>query len=118
MKYELDQALSEILQRRTELRKKQERKKVRGLAGATAALFVILIAAVQGLAGIIPGNLSESYYGAFRLSQSAGGYVLVGVIAFAAAVAVTLICQRWRYRAGDLPPPEDREERKGGRKEE
>ena len=110
MKYELDHALSEILRRRTELRKKQERRKTRRLAGATAALFVILIAAVQELAGILPGEYSESVYGAFRLSQSAGGYVLVGVITFVLGAALTLVCLRSRNRMKGPDPP-DRHER-------
>ena len=111
MKYNTEQALSEVLRRRTvQIERKRERRKTRGLAGATAALFVILIAAVQGLAGILPGEYSESVYGAFRLSQSAGGYVLAGVIAFVLGAALTLVCLRSRNRMKGPDPP-DRHER-------
>lgn len=110
MKYKLERTLSEILRRRAELLKKQERKKIRGLAGVTAALFVLLVAAVQELAGVLPGEISESVYGAFRLSQSAGGYVLAGVVAFALGVALTLVCLRGRARMKGPDPP-DRHER-------
>ncbi len=110
MKYKLEQALSEILRRRAELLKKQERKRIRGLAGASAALFVLLLAAGERMAETLPGELSESVYGAFRLSQSAGGYVLAGVVAFALGVALTLVCLRGRARMKGPDPP-DRHER-------
>ena len=39
-----------------------------------------------------------SVYGAFLLSQEAGGYVMTAVIAFALGVAVTLLCLRLQKR--------------------
>ena len=38
--------------------------------------------------------------GATLLADSAGGYVLVGIVSFATAVAITVLCIRLRNKGG------------------
>ena len=38
------------------------------------------------------------FTGTSMLDQSVGGYVMVGVLSFAAAVAITLLCLRWKQK--------------------
>ncbi|MBQ3390761.1 MAG: hypothetical protein IJG57_06810 [Firmicutes bacterium] len=111
MRYDTDQALSEVLRRRTvQIEKKRERRVTRGLSGAAAVLTIALVAVIHGLTGPGVGEIGESFYGAFRLSQSAGGYVLAGVIAFILGAVVTLVCLKSQKRIKGPDPP-DRNER-------
>ena len=44
------------------------------------------------------GRLMAPLFGAMLLREDAGGYVLVGVVSFAAAVVITALCFRLRNR--------------------
>lgn len=57
----------------------------------TAGLYLSLAGGHEH--GLVPG-----LYGATLLSEEAGGYVLVGVLAFAAGVVLTLLCIRQRKK--------------------
>ena len=80
-----------------QLVRKQEQKALRRLGTLCAALALALTGALTHFAGSIPGAVQDAY-GATLLSESAGGYVLVGVAAFAAAVTLTVICMRLHER--------------------
>jgi hypothetical protein len=110
VRYDTDQALSEVLRRRTvQIEKQNERRVTQGLSGAAAVLTIALVAVIHGFTGSGAGEIEESFYGAFRLSQAAGGYVLAGVIAFILGAVVTLICIRGQKRARGPDPPNRRE---------
>ena len=48
---------------------------------------------------VAPGQTAAwGSFGAMLLRQDAGGYVLVGVVSFAAAAAITALCFRLRIR--------------------
>ena len=81
-----------------------------GLSGTAAMLTIALVAVFHGFTGSGAGEIEESFYGAFLLSQSAGGYVLAGVIAFLLGAVVTLLCIRSQKRIKGPDPP-DRNER-------
>ena len=110
MKYEIEQALSEVLRRRSAQVRRWEKRVTRGLSGTAAALAAALAVAVHGFSDFLPGKAEYSVYGAFRLPQSAGGYVLAGVIAFCIGAVITLLCIRWQNRVKGPDPP-DRSER-------
>ena len=96
MKYTTEEALAEIMRRSGQIIMQRERRACRVLSGITAALFavlVLMIAGMQGKPGITPAG---SVYGAFLLSQEAGGYVLASVIAFTLGVAVTLLSPKMK----------------------
>lgn len=79
-------------------------------------LFAVLMQAVGTVAG--PGQPEAwGVFGAMLLREDAGGYVLVAVVSFAAAVAITALCFRLKIRenrkkgGADKPDPQEKEER-------
>ena len=65
-----------------------------------------------------PGQTSAwGVFGAMLLREDAGGYVLVAVVSFAAAVVITALCFRLRNRenqkkgGADKPDPQEQEEK-------
>ena len=77
--------------------RRRQRLEVRGLSAACVLLF----AALMKTAGIAIGPrqvAAQGLFGAMLLQESAGGYVLVGVAAFTAAAALTVVCMRLHER--------------------
>ncbi len=97
MRYTSDQAVREVLRRSARISKKRERRVGTVLSCAAAALFCALLAVTALLSGGSPAP-AGTVYGSSILSPSAGGYVLIGVLAFALGVVVTLLCVRWREK--------------------
>ena len=64
-----------------------------------SALCLLLTVSLVGAISAFSGQ-GQSYvpglYGATMLLEDAGGYVLVGALAFIAAVAITVLCIRYR----------------------
>ena len=85
---------------RQRVRKNTHRRQQHGIYGLSAAcmlLFAVLMQAVGMVAG--PGQPEAwGVFGAMLLREDAGGYVLVAVVSFAAAVAITALCFRLRIR--------------------
>ena len=82
------------------VRENTRRKRQRGIYGLSAAcmlLFAVLMQAAGTVVG--PGQPAAwGVFGAMLLREDAGGYVLVGVAAFAAAVVLTVVCIRLHER--------------------
>ena len=77
--------------------RRRQRREVRGLSAACVVLFAALMK-TTGIA-IGPGQVAaQGLFGAMLLQESAGGYVLVGVAAFTAAAALTVVCMRLHER--------------------
>ena len=77
------------------------RKRENRLTTMLSVLCLMLTASLAGAIGALrgPGQGSvPGLYGAAMLFEDAGGYVLVGVLAFAAAVAITVLCFRYREK--------------------
>ena len=97
MKYDQTGAVKEILRRREKLRLAQLKKTIRRLYAASIVLTAILAAGMAGIAS--ESRAGMSVYGAFLLPGEAGGYVLMGGLAFALGVVITLLCiQRTKLR--------------------
>ena len=110
--------------RRGELVKKQIRKNTRqrqkrGI-GRLSAVCMLLFAALMQTADRLVGQGQTAAWGGFGamlLHEDAGGYVLVGVVSFAAATAFTALCFRLRNRESqkkggtDKPDPQEQEEK-------
>ena len=94
MKYDTDRALNEISRRKDVIIHEHKRRNVTELAVATAVCAVMLVLSFLNMNGIVGIDDIHSVYGSFLLSDSVGGYVLVGVLCFAAAVVITLLCLR------------------------
>ena len=82
------------------VRENTRRKRQRGIYGLSAACM-LLFAVLMQTAGTVVGPGQTAAWGAFGamlLREDAGGYVLVAVASFAAAVAITALCFRLRIR--------------------
>ena len=66
-------------------------------AFACMLLFAVLMQAMSTV--VRPGQTAAwGVFGAMLLREDAGGYVLVAVVSFAAAAAITALCMRFRIR--------------------
>ena len=82
------------------VRENNRRKRRRGIYGLSAACM-LLFAVLMQTAGTVAGRGQTAAWGSFGamlLRQDAGGYVLVAVVSFAAAAAITALCFRLRNR--------------------
>ena len=69
------------------------------LSGACATFSTLLIACFVSLPSLGGTVARPVPFGAFLLPGEAGGYVLVGVLAFVLGVALVILCLRVRGRA-------------------
>lgn len=77
------------------------RRRQRREAISLSAVCMLLCAALMQTAGTVVGPGQTAAWGAFGamlLREDAGGYVLVGVAAFTAAVVLTVVCMRLHER--------------------
>lgn len=86
--------------KRTALRliRKRERAALRRLGTLCTVLALGLTGALAHFIGGPTGAAVQGAYGATLLSDSAGGYVLVGVASFTAAAVLTVVCMRLHER--------------------
>lgn len=94
MKYTMDAAVTEIAVRSKRLRKRREKSSVRALSVSCLVLAALLVRTTTALHLTLCATVPAGTYGALLLGEATGGYVLVAVIAFAAAVVVTLAAIR------------------------
>jgi len=69
------------------------------LINALSVLCIILSLSLVGVIGVMTGGswgIVSGLYGTMLLYEDAGGYVLVGIIAFIVAVIITTLCLRYR----------------------
>ena len=94
------------------------RRRQRREAISLSAFCLMLFTALAGAAGTVvgPGQTAAwGVFGAMLLREDAGGYVLVAVVSFAAAVVITALCFRLRIResqkkgGADKPDPQEQE---------
>ena len=100
MRYSTDAALSEVRARGVRLRMKHHRRVTAALTSVSALLTVALFACFYLLQPCSATAVRKASFGAFLLSGEAGGYVLVGVAAFALGVAIVIFISRRRERSG------------------
>ena len=95
--YDTARRVALVKQRVREITRRRQRRGIYGLSAACMLLF----AALMQTAGIFIGpgqTAAQGIFGAMLLREDAGGYVLVGVVSFAAAAVVTALCIRLRIR--------------------
>ena len=82
------------------VRENTRRRQRRGIYGLSAACMLLFAALMQAAGTLVAPGQPEAWgaFGAMLLREDAGGYVLVGVISFAAAAAITALCFRLRIR--------------------
>ena len=82
------------------VRENTRRRQRRGIYGLSAACVLLCVVLMQ-TAGMVVGQgqpAAWGVFGAMLLREDAGGYVLVAVVSFAAAAAITALCFRLRNR--------------------
>ena len=104
MKYSLDEAIRLIGERERDLRIRMQHRRIRILLCCIGTLIVAAGATLYRLTGFdaVPNPLSS--YGAFMLSEEAGGYILTGVVCFAVGVVFALIMIRMGRMRKKGPP--------------
>ncbi len=82
------------------VRKNTRRRQRHGIYGLSAACMLLFAALIQTAGAVIGQGQTAVWgvFGAMLLREDAGGYVLVAVASFAAAVVITALCFRLRNR--------------------
>ena len=101
------------------VRENTRRRRRREAISLSAACMLLCAALMQAAGTVVGPGQPEAWgvFGAMLLREDAGGYVLVAVISFAAAVAITALCFLLRIRenqkkgGADKPAPQEQEEK-------
>ena len=101
------------------VRENTHRKRHRGIYGLSAMCMLLFAVLTQAASTVIGQGQTAVWgvFGAMLLREDAGGYVLVAVVSFAAAAAITALCFRLRSRENqkkdgtDKPDPHEQEEK-------
>ena len=114
--YDTAKRVALVKQRVRENTRRRQRRGIYGLSAACMLLFAVLMQAAGTV--VAPGQTATwGVFGAMLLREDAGGYVLVAVVSFAAAVVITALCIRLRIRenqkkgGADKPDPQEQEEK-------
>ena len=114
--YDTARRVALVKQRVRENNRRRQRRDIYGLSAACVLLFAVLMQAAGTVVG--PGQPEAwGVFGAMLLREDAGGYVLVGVVSFAAAAVITALCFRLRNRenrrkgGADKPARHEKEEK-------
>ena len=95
--YDTAKRVALVKQRVRENTRRRQRREAISLSAACMLLFVVLM---QAAGTVVGSGQPEAWgvFGAMLLREDAGGYVLVAVVSFAAAVVITALCFRLRNR--------------------
>ena len=84
--------LEQLHTRAAELTAQKERRTLNALRAVSVFLFICLTGSVAVFSSLQNTAGPEGYTGSSLLDSSVGGYVLVAVLSFAAAVVITVLC--------------------------
>ena len=114
--YDTARRVALVKQRVRENTRRRQRREAISLSAACMLLCAALTQAADAFA--VQGQTTAwGSFGAMLLREDAGGYVLVGVVSFAAAAAITALCFRLRNRenrrkdGADKPARHEKEEK-------
>ena len=95
--YDTARRVALVKQRVRENTRRRQRREAISLSAFCLMLFTALAGAADAL--IVRGQTAAwGVFGAMLLREDAGGYVLVAVVSFAAAAAITALCFRLHER--------------------
>ena len=95
--YDTARRVALVKQRVRENTRRRQRRGIYGLSAACMLLFAVLTQAAGTV--VAPGQTAAwGVFGAMLLREDAGGYVLVAVVSFAAAVVITALCFRLKSK--------------------
>ena len=95
--YDTAKRVALVKQRVRENTRRRQRRGIYGLSAACMMLFAVMMQAADVFA-VQEQTAAWGVFGAMLLREDAGGYVLVSVVSFAAAAAITALCFRLRSR--------------------
>ena len=98
MKYQTEEALSQIRQRSRQFRRKREKQRIRLLACTSVVLFGALVFMIAGISKQVRLMSGMTVMGAFLLSAESGAYILTAVAAFIIGVVITMLTQKYRNK--------------------
>ena len=114
--YDTARRVALVKQRVRENTRRRQRREAISLSAACLLLFAVLTRAAGTVVG--PGQTAAwGVFGAMLLREDTEGYVLVAVVSFAAAAAITALCIRLRIRenqkkdGADKENPQEQEEK-------
>ena len=114
--YDTARRVAFVKQRVRENNRRRQRREVISLSAACMLLYAALMQTAGTVVG--PGQPEAwGVFGSMLLRQDAGGYVLVAVVSFAAAVVITALCFQLRKRESqkkdgtDKPTRHEKEEK-------
>ena len=114
--YDTARRVALVKQRVRENTRRRQRRGIYGLSAACMLLFAVLTQAAGTV--VAPGQTAAwGVFGAMLLREDAGGYVLVAVVSFAAAVVITALCFQLRNKENrrkdgtDKPNRHEKEEK-------
>ena len=120
--YDTARRVALVKKRRHEYARRKQQREICGLSAACMLLFAALMQIASTVVG--PGqSAARGVFGAMLLREDAGGYVLVAVVSFAAAAAITALCFRLRGRENQKkdgtgkPDPQKQEGKTTGKNE-
>lgn len=93
-----DERLRQLHTRAAELTEQKERRALNALRAVSVLLFVCMTGMIAVFSGLQNIAGPEGYTGSSLLDSTAGGYVLVAVLSFAAAVVITVICMKRKQK--------------------
>lgn len=100
----------EMVKKRIRQRQREkEKRRISGLSVICVLLSIALVGLMKMFSGVEPIALT-GLYGSILLHEDAGSYVLVGLISFAAAVMITVLCIKYRDRKKKESLREDKQE--------
>lgn len=88
--------LTKMHRRAAEIKRKEDRSRLRVLGSLSGGLMVCLVVAMQQLGSMHHEMLTGQNTGSSLLDASAGGYVMAAVIAFVAGVIITVVVYKRR----------------------
>lgn len=95
--YDTARRVALVKKRRHEYARRKQQREICGLSAACMLLFAALMQTASTVVG--PGqSAARGVFGAMLLREDAGGYVLVAVVSFAAAVVITALCFRLKSK--------------------
>ena len=114
--YDTERRVALVKQRVRENTRRRQRHEAISLSAACMLLCAVLTQAAGTV--VAPGQTAAwGVFGAMLLREDAGGYVLVAVVSFAAAVVITALCfhlrkKEWQGKDGaDKPARHEKEEK-------
>ena len=114
--YDTAKRVALVKQRVRENTRRRQWRGIYGLSAACMLLFAVMMQAADVFA-VQEQTAAWGVFGAMLLREDVGGYVLVAVVSFAAAVVITALCFRLRSKenrrkgGADKPNRHEQEEK-------